>query len=84
MLVSQDLNDDGQPEQILFTFTDGLGAVFAYDSEKKAWSRKASTSLPEGMTKETLLRAINAGELEAKVKPWRDLSIGGERLDIHY
>lgn len=84
MLVSQDLNDDGQPEQILFTFTDGLSMVFAYDSEKKAWSRKASTSLPEGMTKETLLRAINAGELEAKVKPWRDLSIGGERLDIHY
>lgn len=84
LLASQDLNDDGQPERLFFTFGDEGSMIYAYDSAKKAWAIKGSVKLPQGMTKEQVLRAIGEGKIGAKPKPWRDLTINDETLDTYY
>jgi hypothetical protein len=58
--------------------------IYAYDSAKKAWAIKGSVKLPQGMTKEQVLRAIGEGKIGAKPKPWRDLTINDETLDTYY
>lgn len=84
VLMSQDLNNDGQSERILFTFDGQWSQVYTYDPERKMWVRKGSTQLPTGITKEKLLHAISEGKFGAKPKVWRDLIIEGETLDVNY
>lgn len=46
MLVSQDLNGDGQPEQVLYNFIVAESQVYGLKEGK--WTQKAFARLPEG------------------------------------
>ena len=82
VLVSQDLNDDGQPEQVLYAFGDRTVLVFGRG--EKGWEFKASASLPAGITKATLLEAVKEGRVGAKPKAWRDMTLGDETVVLEY
>lgn len=84
LLASQDLNDDGQPERILYTFEGKENVIYAYDPANKAWANKGAVKLPKGMTKEQVLRAISERKIGTKLKSWRDLTIDGETLEVEY
>ena len=84
LLTTQDLNDDGQPERILFSFAGEGSLIYAYDPAKKAWANKGSVQLPKGMTEEQVLRAMREGKIGTKAKSWRDLTIDGEALETYY
>ena len=80
LLAEVDLNNDGMRERVLFTFNDYSSAIYAYDSREKKWLNKGGLSLPEGITKETILRAIQDGKLATKPKEWRDITVGEQTL----
>lgn len=84
LLISQDLNEDNQPERVLFIFEANASLIYTYDPAKKVWSKKGEIGLPKSMTKEQVLRAIGEGKIGAKPKPWRDLTINDETLDTYY
>lgn len=56
VLVSQDLNADGHPEQVLYAFGDGESLVFGM--QKNKWDLLAVARLPEGFNKDKLLQAV--------------------------
>ncbi|SQI19820.1 membrane protein [Salmonella enterica subsp. arizonae] len=56
MLVSQDLNGDGQTEQVLYNFIVAESQVYGLKEGK--WTQKAFARLPDGFSKTQLLRAI--------------------------
>lgn len=82
VLVSQDLNGDGQPEQVLYAFGDNALLVFSRD--ERGWEFKAETTLPEGVTKAVLLKAVREGKVGAKPKAWRDITLGDETVVLEY
>ena len=82
VLVSQDLNDDGKPEQVLYAFGDRMLMVFSRG--EKGWEFKASASLPAGVTKAVLLKAVSEGKVGAKPKAWRDMTLGDETVVLEY
>ncbi|MEO3991628.1 DUF4153 domain-containing protein [Pseudocitrobacter cyperus] len=84
LLASQDLNNDGQPERIIFTFEGGASLVYAYDPAKKVWAKKGDLKLPVSMTKEQVMRAISDGKTGVKPKSWQDLTMGSETLEVDY
>ncbi|EJJ4225851.1 DUF4153 domain-containing protein [Salmonella enterica] len=82
VLVSQDLNDDGQSEQVLYNFIIAESQVFGLKGGK--WSQMAFARLPDGFSKTRLLRAIADHRLDSVPKVWRDITIDGKRLDVNY
>lgn len=82
VLVSQDLNGDGQPEQVLYNFIVAESQVF--DLKDREWTQIAFVKLPDGFSKTQLLRAIAGNRLDSAPKAWRDIIIDGKRLDVNY
>jgi hypothetical protein len=82
VLVDQDLNADGHPEQVLYAFGDGESLVFGL--QKNKWDLIAVAELPEKFNKEKLLQAVANQQLDSAPRVWRDIVIYGERLKMHY
>lgn len=82
VLVDQDLNADGKPEQVLYAFGDGEGLVSGRQENK--WASIASAQLPEGFNKEKLLQAVANHQLDSAPRSWRDITIDGTRLRMNY
>lgn len=82
VLVSQDLNADGHPEQVLYAFGDGESLVFGM--QKNKWDLLAVATLPEGFTKDKLLQAVANQQLGSAPRIWRDITIDGKRLPVTY
>ena len=82
VLVSQDLNADGHPEQVLYAFGDGESLVFGM--QKNKWDLLAVAKLPEGFTKDKLLQAVANQQLGSAPRIWRDITIDGKRLPMTY
>ncbi|MCX8986885.1 DUF4153 domain-containing protein [Citrobacter portucalensis] len=82
VLVSQDLNADGHPEQVLYAFGDGESLVFGM--QKNKWDLLAVARLPEGFTKDKLLQAVANQPLGSAPRIWRDITIDGKRLPMTY
>lgn len=82
VLVSQDLNADGRPEQVLYAFAEGESLVIAM--KESQWALIADARLPEGFSKEKLLQAVANHTLSSAPRAWRDITISGERLKINY
>ncbi|EDZ9090819.1 DUF4153 domain-containing protein [Salmonella enterica] len=82
VLVSQDLNGDGQPEQVLYNFTVAESQVYGLKEGK--WTQRAFARLPNGFSKTQLLRAIAGHRLDSAPKAWRDIIVDGKRLDVNY
>ena len=82
VLVSQDLNADGHPEQVLYAFGDGESLVFGV--QKNKWDLLAVARLPEGFTKDKLLQAVANQQLGSAPRIWRDITIDGKRLPMTY
>lgn len=82
VLVDQDLNADGQPEQVLYAFGDGETLVFGRKEDK--WVLIASAQLPEGVNKDKLLKAVANHQLDSAPRVWRDITIDGTRLPMNY
>lgn len=82
VLVSQDLNADGHPEQVLYAFGDGESLVFGM--QKNKWDLLAVARLPEGFNKDKLLQAVANQQLGSASRIWRDITIDGKRLPMTY
>lgn len=82
VLVDQDLNADGKPEQVLYAFGDGESLVFSM--QKGKWELIASGQLPEGFNKDKLLKAVANHQLDSAPRVWRDITIDGKRLPMNY
>ena len=82
VLVDQDLNADGQPEQVLYAFGDGESLVFGVKENK--WVLIATARLPEGFNKDQLLQALVHHQLDSAPRVWRDITINGKRLPMTY
>ena len=82
VLVDQDLNADGKPEQVLYAFGDGESLVFARKEDK--WELIASGQLPAEFNKDKLLQAVANHQLDSAPRVWRDITIDGTRLPMNY
>lgn len=82
VLVDQDLNADGYPEQVLYAFGDGESLVFGRKENK--WTLIAVAQLPEGFNKDQLLQAVANQKLDSAPRVWRDITINGERLKMTF
>ena len=82
VLVSQDLNADGHPEQVLYAFVDGESLIFGM--QKNKWDLLAVATLPDGFTKDKLLQAVANQQLGSAPRIWRDITIDGKRLPMTY
>lgn len=83
VLMAQDLNNDGSPEAVLYQFIDRGILVFTHSAG--GWVLAGDTvDMPQGLTREDLNRAIQQGKVRAVVKPWADISLSGERIEMHY
>ncbi|MGI3448042.1 DUF4153 domain-containing protein [Citrobacter arsenatis] len=82
VLVDQDLNADGKPEQVLYAFGDGVSLVFGLRENK--WDLLAVAELPEGFNKDKLLQAVANHQLASAPRIWRDITIDGTRLQMNY
>ena len=82
VLVSQDLNADGHPEQVLYAFGDGESLIFGM--QKNKWDLLAVARLPEGFNKDKLLQAVANQQLGSAPRIWRDITIDGKRLPMTY
>ncbi|QKN80159.1 DUF4153 domain-containing protein [Scandinavium goeteborgense] len=83
LLVSQDLNRDGQPEWVLYQFTAGTATI--YKNTAQVWALAGqSRQFPKALTKSELLKALAQNKVLTVKKEWDDLSIFGERMKIDY
>lgn len=82
VLVNQDLNGDGQPEQVLYNFI--VAEIQVFDLKDRKWTQIAFVKLPDGFSKAQLLRAIAGHRLDSAPKAWRDIIVDGKRLDVNY
>ncbi|MFP2470457.1 DUF4153 domain-containing protein [Pseudescherichia vulneris] len=83
LLVSQDLNHDGQPEWVLYQFTQGTAVIYRHTAQ--GWTMAGeSRKFPTSLTKDELLNALGQNKVLTVKKEWDDLSIFGERLKVDY
>ena len=83
LLMSLDLNGDGRPEAVLFQFTDRT--IVAYTQTDAGWRIAGDAwKMPDAVTREALDRALRQGKVKPVVKPWADIEIFGERVDMSY
>ncbi|CAM6249466.1 DUF4153 domain-containing protein [Enterobacter intestinihominis] len=83
LLIPLDLNSDGKPEAVLFQFTDRR--IVAYTQTNTGWRIAGDAwKMPEALTREELDRALRQRKVKSVVKPWADIKIFGERVDMSY
>lgn len=83
LLMSLDLNGDSRPEAVLFQFTDRT--IVAYTQTDAGWRIAGDAwKMPDAVTREALDRALRQGRVKPVVKPWADIEIFGERVDMSY
>jgi len=83
LLVSQDLNGDGQPEAVVYQFVDR--AILVFTRHGKDWSLAGqSWKMPEALSRAEFDRALEQGKVKTVVKPWADITISGERVKVDY
>ncbi|MTH47716.1 DUF4153 domain-containing protein [Intestinirhabdus alba] len=82
VVVEQDLNDDGKSELMLYVFGDAN--ILIYHFIDNGWKVKGVGSLPPSLSKDKLLQAAAARQLNSAPKVWRDTVINGERLELIY
>ncbi len=83
LLMSLELNGDGKPEAVLYQFTDRT--IVAYTQTDTGWRIAGDAwKMPEALTREELDRALRQGRVKSIVKPWADIEIFGERVDMSY
>lgn len=83
LLMPLDLNSDGKPEAVLFQFTDRT--IVAYTKTNTGWRIAGDAwKMPEALTREELDRALRQRKVKSVVKPWADIEIFGERVDMSY
>lgn len=83
LLMPLDLNGDGKPEAVLYQFTDRT--IMAYTQTDTGWRIAGDAwKMPERLTREELDRALRQGKVKSVVKPWADIEIFGERVDMSY
>ncbi|EPS1991229.1 DUF4153 domain-containing protein [Enterobacter hormaechei] len=83
LLMPLDLNSDGKPEAVLFQFTDRT--IVAYTQTNTGWRIAGDAwKMPEALTREELDRALRQRKVKSVVKPWADIEIFGERVDMSY
>ena len=83
LLMPLDLNGDGKPEAVLFQFTDRT--IVAYTQTNTGWRIAGNAwKMPEALTREELDRALRQRKVKSVVKPWADIEIFGERVDMSY
>ncbi|WP_276852464.1 DUF4153 domain-containing protein [Enterobacter oligotrophicus] len=83
LLMPLDLNGDGKPEAVLYQFTDRT--IMVYTQTDTSWRLAGDAwKMPEGLTREELDRALRQGKVKSVVKPWADIQIFGERVDMSY
>jgi len=83
LLVSQDLNHDGQPEWVLYQFSEGTAIV--YGRKDQGWVMAGqSRRFPQRLTREELLQALAQKKVITVKKEWDDIAIFGERVKIDY
>lgn len=79
LLMSQDLNGDGQREWVLYQFADRQLAVFSHGA--KGWMQQGQADrLPAGLNAATL----KAAKVGSEAKAWRDITLNGERVVVEY
>lgn len=83
LLVSQDLNGDGQPEAVVYQFVDR--AILVFTGHGKDWALAGeSWKMPEALSRAEFDRALEQGKVGTAVKPWADITIFGERVKVDY
>lgn len=83
LLVSQDLNGDGQPEAVVYQFVDR--AILVFTGHGKNWALAGeSWKMPEALSRAEFDRALEQGKVGTAVKPWADITIFGERVKVDY
>ncbi|EOL9089556.1 DUF4153 domain-containing protein [Enterobacter hormaechei] len=83
LLMPLDLNSDGKPEAVLFQFTDRT--IVAYTQTNTGWRIAGDAwKMPEALTRGELDRALRQRKVKSVVKPWADIEIFGERVDMSY
>lgn len=83
MLVAQDLNQDAKPEWLLWQLRTQSVSVFGM--QNGTWQQiGAITDLPGSLDAASLRAAIEQAKMGTVPKPWRDLTLGEERLRVHY
>lgn len=83
MLVAQDLNQDAKPEWLLWQLRTKSVSVFGM--QNGTWQQiGAITDLPGSLDAASLRAAIEQAKMGTAPKPWRDLTLGDERLRVHY
>lgn len=82
VLLSVQLREGGAEEWVLFVRGEARldGYVWAADPTGR-WSRKAVLETVEGARAESAWAAIRRGEVQTVSSRWRDLEVGGLRLD---
>ncbi|HED5646172.1 TPA: DUF4153 domain-containing protein [Enterobacter cloacae] len=83
LLMSLDLNADGKPEAVIYQFSDRT--IVVYTQTGTGWKLAGDTwKMPDGLSREELERAVQQGKVKPAVKPWADIEIFGERVEINY
>jgi len=83
LLVSQDLNGDGQPEAVVYQFVDR--AILVFTGHGKNWALAGeSWKMPEALSRAEFDRALEQGKVGTAVKPWADITIFGKRVKVDY
>lgn len=83
LLVSQDLNGDGQPEAVVYQFVDR--AILVFTRHGKDWALAGeSWKMPEALSRAEFDRALEQGKVGTAVKSWADITIFGERVKVDY
>ena len=83
LLMSLDLNGDGKPEAVIYQFSDRT--IVVYTQTGTGWKLAGDTwKMPDGLSREELKRAVQQGKVKPVVKPWADIEIFGERVEINY
>lgn len=86
LIVSQDLNTDGKPEQVLFTFGDRelSSDVLVFGYEEHKWKLIETLMAPSGLTRDRLLKAVAENKVGAIPQVRQDLTVDGKRLKRSY
>lgn len=83
LLMMQDLNGDDKAEAVIYQFSDR--AIMVFTQKPGGWTLVGDAwKMPEKLTREALDRALRQGEVKAVVKPWADISLFGERIEVNY
>lgn len=83
LLMAMDLNGDGKPEAVVYQFS--AHTITAFTQTNTGWRLAGDTwKMPEGVTREGFDRALKQGKVKPVVKPWADIDISGERMEMSY